>query len=125
MGEVSLGNLYDLNKTAVKNLRNMIPIEIANGISKMSSWVEKNGQGIKYYMLLCREMNDYTIFKMWATPTEASLKEFSEAMSDCFSCRGTLKAIDQIDNAFEIWIEDDEDVHQYLFFPYDTAVIEC
>jgi hypothetical protein len=73
-------------------------------------------------MLLCRERNDYTIFRL-----EDSISDFESALIECLNNRGkVLDITKQEDGNYEIWIRDnvtDDNVVYYLF-NYNNAIIE-
>jgi hypothetical protein len=81
------------------------------------------------YMLLCRDINYYTMF---ITGNEESDETVGEAVIDCFNyLTGELKAIDLTDdgNAVEIWFAIGEEyglvARCAYFFNYDEGVILC
>lgn len=126
MAEIDLGTLYDFNKEAMKNekpldaiLLNKLIIEVAND---MKMWNDDAGD--QYWMLLCHERRDYTIFNIY----EASeVKFIVDELSPTLQNRGAVLAIDkQPDSAWEIWIRDTESNENfaYYLFQYDNGVIE-
>lgn len=129
MAEVSMGTLYDMNKSAMENLsalsRNQIKKNIAG---KVGSYIEDTKN--TYYMLLCNETRDYTVFKL----SDANkLSEMLNELRLCLSDRGDVYSIDKDENgAIEIWIKgigympmvENEQFYCYYFFPYDSAVLE-
>ena len=113
--------MYDYAKQVVANevpmdgiLFNKKVFEVAN---KMLS--------AKYWMLLCRERYDFTVFKIGdKTKDEKIVKELVPTLKN----RGDVLLIDeQPDGAFEIWIrnpETNEDVAYYLF-NYEDWMVYC
>lgn len=118
-------SLYDYSKELVSNEVPMDPMifyrrtkEVAEKISQSKS---------KYYCLLCRERNDYTIFNLKEMSFTSDLqKELSITLKN----RGKVLLIDDAEaggakNAFEIWIRsDDEENFAYYLFDYTEGVIE-
>ena len=84
-------------------------------------WGE-NSEDKTYWMLLCRERNDYTVFCI-----KDSMVELADAIKDCLVNRGqVLDITKQEDGNYEIWIRDyltRENVVYYLF-DYNSAIIE-
>jgi len=127
MGEISLGNLYDMNKIAMKNEKALKPFEIKDKIREIVQYFDK--YSFKYYMLLCREQYDFTLFndtinKNWLTDST-----FKQDLYECLTNRGEVLSIDPADgNAFEIWLRilngEDDNIFVYYLFPYDNGVIE-
>ena len=98
---------------------------IQNGINIINQFTQANS----YYMLLCRDINYYTIFE---TGWDESDETVGEAVVDCFNyISGELKAIDLTDdgNAVEIWFAISEEnrlvARCAYFFNYDEGVILC
>ena len=130
MGEVNLGTLYDLNKQLMDNEKGLKDFEIKDGIRKICDFFNKKGNcDFYYYMLLCRERYDFTLFsnsKCGAILRESS---FPKELYECLTNRGTVLSIEEVPGgAFEIWIrllEDGEEMNNYVyyFFPYDNGVI--
>lgn len=118
--QIELGNLYDINKNAMKNEKPLSQKELEKGVKRIKSTIKTNFYG--YYTLLCREKYDFTIFHF-----RPFFEEFSNALLDCLNNRGKVKSIEEIEKeVFEIWIEDNEDNENYVyyFFPYDKGVLE-
>ena len=114
-------NLYDFNKANMAQIKPYDPIivsrkcaEVANDIWDM--------ERPSYWMLLCRERSDYTVFYL-----EYDLEKLKSALIECLNNRGYVLDITKQDNgAYEIWIRDfdtDENVVYYLF-NYEQGVIE-
>ena len=84
----------------------------------------------KYFMLLCHELRDYTLFNLDKTDSWVIAKPetiFNSAIDviDCLRNRGKLLSfIEQEDGAWEIWIRNDEGCFAYYLFPYGEAVLE-
>ena len=131
-GDINLGmTMYDLNKQIISQL----PALDADGLDKAMKVLDMfvNELEQTYFMMLCREMNYYTLFKVdRGTEVTGDLEGFSAEVLDCALDLGVLKSVERVEDtgAIEIWIEPtkDEDpsepVVMYLF-PYDAGVIEC
>ena len=122
MSDIILGNLYDINKKAMKQVKPYDPFILNQECKKIAKEIWNTGRLPSYWMLLCRERNDYTIFLL-----EDSVNDFKSALIDCFNNRGkVLDITKQPDNNYEIWIRDfdtKENVVYYLF-DYNNAIIE-
>ena len=118
---ISLGTIYDVNKQMVKD---NVEILSTNKIRKLIKKVDIDcaNKNAHYFMLLNKELSDYTIFIY-----TGDHKEFNEALFDCIVNRGDCKGIDLTDNkdAWEIWIQTENDVYLYHLFPCDTCIIPC
>lgn len=122
MSDIILGNLYDINKKAMKQVKPYDPFILNQECKKIAKEIWNTDRLPSYWMLLCRERNDYTIFLL-----ENSISDFKSALIDCFNNRGkVLDITKQPDNNYEIWIRDfdtKENVAYYLF-DYNSAIIE-
>ena len=76
---------------------------------------------IPYWMLLCRERNDYTVFI--PLTLEGTYKDMLETLQN----RGEVLDIEkQEDGNYEIWIWDSstKDSFAYYFFNYEFGIIQ-
>lgn len=124
--EASLGNLYDMNKIFIKDHEPELTEGNLNSKKQIIiDFIKKCNNN--YYMLLCNERKDYTVFR-WKDLNSA-LAPFEMAnilVDECLKNRGSIRGIDltQTKDAMEIWLVIDDDAYVYYFFPYDAAVIE-
>lgn len=121
-------SLYDLNKSLVQKNE----IKLNEGIINSKKEVIKNflrKTDNKYYMLLCNDRKDYTVFTFEGAPDniEERRNELINILVDeCLVNRGEIRGIDltQDQGAIEIWMSIEDDSYVYYFFPYDNAIIE-
>ena len=127
MSEITLGNLYDINKSAMIKEKPFDPILLNNKICQMAKWMKKRydlgGDSDSYTMLLCRERFDFTIFNILGAEEFTSI---SNELLPTLKNRGDIISIDitKDDVGYEIWIKDEEEVFVYYLFPYSKGVIE-
>lgn len=127
--EVTLGNLYEMNKQLMANENEITQTELELAKSHLQTWVA-NLFTQKYLMLLCHELRDYTLFNLDKTNTWKEIPPQTKYMAvndiiECMTNRGTILAIeDQQDGAWEIWIRNSEGCFAYYLFPYGKAVLE-
>ena len=78
-----------------------------------------------YFMLLCNERKDYTVFRMIGA--KDTIDNTLAEMYTCLMNRGNPYVIKHHDmnNGIEIWMEIDGEIYCYYFFPYNIGVIEC
>lgn len=116
-------NLYELNKTLYKSLPEITFNELQERKKKIANWIGESDN--KYYMLLCRERSDYTVFVI----SDSGQATVDKEAIDIVCSRGKIKAIEIEENFPErwvqFWIEDNKEIYMYAFFPYDSGVIEC
>ena len=126
MSDISLGTLYDVNKNLV--LKN--EIELTDGVLNSKKEIITNfmrQMNNAYYMLLCNERKDYTVFKMNDKDNDDSIREIVSILVDeCLKNRGEIRGIDltKDKDAIEIWLIIEDEAYCYYFFPYDAAIIE-
>lgn len=79
----------------------------------------------KYFMLLCRDTNYYTLFDVVDEPL---LTHFADDVIECAQTQGGIKIIDLTEDqdAIEIWVQPmgEEPIIMYLFH-YEEGVIKC
>ena len=128
--DVALGNLYDMNRQMMESeppLSNQHRLELG---AQLETWLEQNFSQ-KYFMLLCHERRDYTLFNLdktdtWKKPDGQKLRIARKDIIECLDNRGILIGADlQSDGAWEFWVKDsDNNTAAYYFFPYGAAVLE-
>ena len=124
-GDVNLGMTeYDLNKQIVGQLPVLEGEDLETARSTIKTFVEEINQ--EHYMLLCRELNYYTVFQMMSK-SEANIVDEVIACSDYI---GYIKSIEKAEDkgAIEIWVterDNDKETYVMYFFPYDAGVIKC
>jgi hypothetical protein len=123
-GETNLGiTMYDLNKQIIAQMGVLegIPREEAHlRITDMAA-VSQN----TYFMLLCRDINYYTLFKL--DKDNSGLCNIASEVFECAEEIGAIKSAEGVEGgAVEIWVHpvDGDPVVMYLF-PYDQGVVEC
>lgn len=127
--DVSLGTLYEVNQQLMEKEPAMTSSEIQTAKEHLRSWLTHNFKS-KYFMLLCHELRDYTLFNLdktstWAIANPSTIMQTANDVIECMANRGTLLVADQQeDGAWELWIRNTEGCFAYYLFPYGTAVIE-
>ncbi len=122
---VVLGSLYDMNKGLVeKSVPDLTAEELESKKTLVADFLKDTNN--KYYMLLCNDRKDYTIFRR-ASTNNVGTELINILIDECLKNRGKTKSIEltEAKDAIEIWLSIDEESYCYYFFPYDTAVIQC
>ena len=124
--EIEFGTLYDINKNIVKQNEIKLSEGILNSKKQIiTDFIKKYNNN--YYMLLCNERKDYTVFRWINISNDEDAKEISKILVDeCLINRGEIRGIDltKTKDAIEIWMIIDDEAYVYYFFPYDNAIIE-
>lgn len=124
MAEMNIGTLYDLNKNLVqKNIS-----ALKEGVLNSKKEIVKNflrDTKDTYYMLLCHEQRDYTVFKIDTLEDSKYNGMISILIDECLKNRGIIKSIELTKDkqAIEIWLMIEEEAFVYYLFPYGEAVI--
>ena len=120
MSEVNLGTVYDINKNIMNSMTKLSNPALMNKLKKVEQYFLENRI---YFMLLCHERRDYTLFRL---TNKDSHIEAASILKECLQNRGEVLDIERVDTgAFEIWIRTDDEAFCYYLFPYDEAIIEC
>ena len=121
--QVGLGNLYDFNKIAMEKLPYLTPIYLKIRQNIIEDFVEKMNN--QYYMLLCNELKDYTLFN--SNNNYDNIPTIASDVIECITNRGHIIEIEEDNNgAIALWMRSfqDNEIHCYYFFPYDLGVID-
>ena len=121
-GVISM-NAYDVNKQIIGQLEILDEAALEEKHKLIREFVNKTNN--KYFMLLCRDLNYYTLF---VYDTHDAQECIDDVVIECANFLGKIKAIDTTEDqeAIEIWITNSSDsTHVMYFFAYDTGVIEC
>lgn len=120
MAEITLGNLYDFNKSAMSQMKVLDPIAFNIDTEKVINHIFEKPS--KYWMLLNNERKDYTVFHLLTK--EGTLPAFRETLQN----RGGLVDIDFLDDdSVEIWIRDPETKENFVYylFDYSFGIVEA
>lgn len=123
--EIEFGTLYDVNKNLVKQKELKLSEATLNS-KKLIIRDFINKQDNQYFMLLCNERKDYTVFDF---QNQKNINRYVDCatclVDECLTNRGEIRGIDltKDKDAIEIWMIIDDDAYVYYFFPYDNGVI--
>jgi hypothetical protein len=123
MSEMSLGTIYDINKSVMLSEGSLKKFEIKDKMKKVKNFFKDSTN--KYFMLLCREKYDFTLFN-FLNKNDLSLMNSVTDLQECLENRGSIISIDltEQEDAYEIWLNIDNEAFVYYLFPYDLGVIE-
>lgn len=123
MAEIELGNVFEMNKQIRRNSMPMAEEKVSEAVINLSGWCSFRCNA-RYYMLLCKERSDYTVFRLNNFNYEKVGRELQEVLES----RGTILGIDYMHgyDCYECWIKDEETLEPflYLFFVCDDFVVE-
>ena len=123
MSNIEMGTLYEMNRNVAAAQKELSRTELKKGLREIKYFFLENSN--KYFMLLCREKYDFTLFNL-KHKQDFSIHKIIQDLEECLSNRGQILSIDLTDakDAFEIWIKIDNEAYVYYLFPYDIGVIE-
>lgn len=115
--------VYEMNKNIIVQMKPANEEKIKE-IKKEFIEFEERYKGNKYFMLLCKDYNYYTIFHKTGTFV---YKNFAIAVLDILSELGDLiiASITTDKTAVEIWVKINEEAYCFYLFPYDKGIVEC
>lgn len=117
----NMGTLYDINKSIIENnIKELTEEEIEEKRKLIEALLQRTTN--KYYMLLCNDRKDYTVF----VNEENDIDEFlTILLKECLPNRGIIKSIENTEDeqAIEIWLSIEGESYCYFLFPYDEAII--
>lgn len=126
MSNLEMGTVYDLNKQLVETAEKVISPYKLNEKKKIIKQFVRESKDT-YFMLLCNERRDYTLFNIINNKEENKLNELANVFVDeCLKNRGDIKGIDLTENkdAIEVWLSIEGESYCYYFFPYNAGVVE-
>lgn len=121
---VELGNLYEMNQAMIRGQETLADLSLLDEVAPWAMKTLKNNKH-HYFMFLCREKSDYTIFRI-AAKEEG---KFKRQLTRLAYSRGVPVGINynEVLNGYEFWIKgtrNKEEVHMYALFNCDDFVIE-
>jgi len=117
-------SLYEMNKQIIAQLPPYDDRDLLKLRKRINKFTEKLYNS--YYMLLCKDFNYYTIF----AHNEADAGEFKTighaVVAIIKEMNAQVYSADNMEDRFEIWLkpEGEEEIYDFLFFPYDEGVVE-
>ena len=121
--KMTLGSVYDLNRSLYKNVPPMAADSAQEFFNNVGMWFSSK-PGNVYFMFLCRELNDYTIFHFGTT----NFAQGQTELEDLVKSRGELKDIEynHDTDSYDFWVTSvfDEEVHMYKLFMCQDFIIE-
>lgn len=125
-GDITI-SAYDMNKQIIGQLEILDETALQQKKAMIRDFISSKSN--TFYMLLCRDINYYTMFYKTSTELDCTEDILEDVLIDeCLPNIGQIKAIDKTEDgyAIECWIQDSENnVYAAYFFPYDAGVIVC
>lgn len=115
MNQQIMGQLEILDETTIQEKKKMVREFV-------------NSQPDTFFMLLCRDINYYTVFFRTSTEIDVTEDILEDVLIDeCLNFIGDIKAIDMAEDgrSIECWLQNGDKVYAAYFFPYDLGVVVC
>ena len=124
MSDINVGTLYDVNKNLMLQEKELSENKLRKALDKVSVFLYSKEN--MYYMLLCKEKSDYTIFHLAMNNLPSCKYLVSVDLKECLQNRGNILSIEATKDgmAYEIWLKIDNEAFCYYLFPYDLGIIE-
>lgn len=119
-------SLYDLNKSVVKQLPDYTKEQIDEAARIIDKFIQDTTPNDKFYMLLGREVNYYTVFMR--EPIRELDETVGEAVMSCLEYfTPSIKSVEVSaeGNAVEVWIMNGDEPTVMYFFTYNEGVVIC
>lgn len=123
MSDIQCGNVYEWKQNEMSL---QIPLDketLVKNLANIGAWFSSD-LTVQYYMLLNKELADYSIFNFLSHNFYKGVQELEEVLDRC----GFVQAIDynHEHNYFEIWVKnrDTNNSHMYILFPCDDFILE-
>lgn len=112
---------YEMKKKQYLEVTPLDPLLVVSNIKEISEKMFDSSS--HYYMLLCNDRKDYTIFHLSDAFVDAVLEQ---ELLETIQNRGEIMDIYDgcQDNSWEIWVKDNGECFCYILFEYDSGVIE-
>lgn len=114
-------NLYDMNKQIMNGKTPLCNKSIVDEMAGIAAWFSYEVNS-RYFMLLCHERRDYTIFHF--TSVAKRCYEGSIELREALENRGQILNIEYEKDCYAIWLKIEDESFLYHLFPYDEGVIE-
>lgn len=116
-------SLYDINKQAVASLPPIDEEMIKEKEKLIADFLSEVHDD--YYMLLCRDLNYYTMFAI--QPLDKVLPDAEKEIIACIKDLGTPLSIERDPEAklIEIWFKCIDGTFVAYLFPYGKGVVKC
>lgn len=112
--------MYDFNKAVYQNMPPMKPNEFTENMVSISLWFSSKEKA-KHFMLLCRELNDYTIFEF----DTYNYDDARNKLSALIVSRGNPMDVDynHDTDTYDIWVKKNGEIYMYKLFDCEDFLI--
>lgn len=122
MAEVEMGSVYEMNKYIRQYSEPMAEDKIKLAVGNIGGWCSCRPY-TKYYMLLCKELSDYTIFRL----NDYNYNQLAQELQEVLKSRGEILGIDYMHgfDSYECWVRKwGQEPYMYMFFDCQGFIVE-
>ena len=114
-------SLYQFNQMAIAQLPDMSDEDVEKSKSDIRAFIDNINSPV--YMLLCRDLDYYTVFLVNSTYEE----QMESAVIECAQNLGSLKSVDfnEDENVMEFWFANEGIAYAAFLFDYQGGIITC
>lgn len=114
-------NLYEINQQLINNFKPYTSEQRKDLAAGIMEFLNKTDN--RTYMLLCRDINYYTMFLRQTIPTP-DYQFFWQAVLLCAQDLGDIVNHDIFEDRIEIWVKNGDNLpYVFILFPYDRGVV--
>lgn len=117
---LTLGTIYQMNQDALAKEKPLPEPALGKLMTDVQEYIQENKDS-NYFMLLCHERRDYTVFKREGNNMSFAVKELREVLQERGGIIAGGRTEDEI--AMELWCATGTEAFCFYFFPIDKAVI--
>lgn len=116
-------SLYEINQSIIGQLPAYTNEQLSELKDKILTWSIDNFENSEYFMLLCKDINYYTVFCYNIEKTVEGWF-FGEAVVQILIESGyTIHSDEILDDHCEIWAKNETGTYAFMLFPYDQGVV--
>lgn len=120
--ELELDN-YSIHKQMYAKMESPKPEDLVTQFTSLGAWASTHYKS-HYYMMLCREINYYTVFNL----IDPNYDKFVSDIKECLAFKGRVIDIqyNHAADAYEIWVKEYKtgEVFMYMLFEAEDFVVE-
>ena len=116
-------SLYEINQAAVSQLPKMNDEILAEKKQMIREYLDEIQD--EYYMLLCRDLNYYTMFSLQG---DGDLPTAESEIIGCIQDMGSIISIErsaETGKVIEVWFKCADGTFVAYLFPYGKGVVKC
>lgn len=114
---------FELHRQMYAKMKEPDTKKVHDGFTSMAAWFSSHHPNDRYYILLCRDINYYTVFHFNSMNYDKGVQEIQKTLE----FRGSILDVsyDDFNQIYECWVrEKDGSINMYVMTDYDWGVVE-